>query len=211
VSVPDIGAVRPERYWVVPIARALVAAVIAIIITFSANHSAVLGYILFGAFTVVTGVVIAILAFRIQPAGTERTFFFAQSIVSIVLGIVSLLTSTLDVAFLLFLVGAWAIIAGVLELYCGVRARRTLAQSRDWRFVGGVTVLFAIAAFLIPANYRDDFTGPDGVARSITASTILVGALGVYTAIVCVYLVIGGLSLKWASQRSIDTAPQGGN
>jgi hypothetical protein len=43
------------------------------------------------------------------------------------------------------------------------------------------------------------FTGPDGVARELTASVIVVGALGAYWVIIGVYLVIAAFSLKWAS------------
>ena len=64
-------------------------------------------------------------------------------------------------------------------------------------------MLFAIAVLFIPVDYSQAITIPDKVVPNLTASTILVGALGAYAAIVAVYLVIAGLSLKWA-QHPVD-------
>ena len=61
-----------------------------------------------------------------------------------------------------------------------------------------LTVLLAVVVLVIPADYVQPFTGPDGVARELTASIIIVGVLGAYWAILGIYLVIAGLSLKWA-------------
>jgi hypothetical protein len=53
---------------------------------------------------------------------------------------------------------------------------------------------------LVPAGLEQQFTGPDHVERVLTASVFVVGLLGAYSAILGVYLVIGGLSLRWAGQ-----------
>ena len=214
MSVPDApvvdGVVVPSgRYWLVFIVRALVAAVVALAITFSADHSALLGFRLFGAFGVVAGLVAIVSSWRVLEHGIARSFLLAQGIVSVVLGAIALVTSGGSVAYLLFLFGAWAVFTGVLELYVGIRSRRRrVIQSRDWIFAGGITLLFAVGILLIPASYADHFTGPDGVARVLTASVIADGLFGAYTAILAVYLVIAGLSLKWGTGRTAD-APSG--
>jgi hypothetical protein len=51
---------------------------------------------------------------------------------------------------------------------------------------------------LVPADFTQVFTGPDDVERELTASVIVVGLIGAYWAIVGLFLVIAGLSLKWA-------------
>jgi hypothetical protein len=131
-------------------------------------------------------------------------------VVSAVLGVVALVTSGGAVAYFLFLLGAWAVFTGALELYVGIRSRRRSAGlARDWIFAGGLTVLFAIATLLVPASFSDHFVGPDGVARDLTAAIMVVGLFGAYTAILAVYLVIAGLSLKWGTQRSAVPAAEG--
>jgi hypothetical protein len=68
--------------------------------------------------------------------------------------------------------------------------------------IGGLTVLLAVAFLLVPPGFDQQFTGPDGVERSLTASVVTVGIFGAYAAIVAVLLVIGGLSLKWGADES---------
>jgi uncharacterized membrane protein HdeD (DUF308 family) len=202
VSVPDATQVRDARYWVVPIARAVVALAIAVTITFSQDHSATVGFLTFGAFGVLSGLVLAGLGVASMSPSTERSFFIAQGIVTIAAGIAAFATLSTGTPVLLFIVSAWAAITGFLELYSGVRSRRRLAQGRDWVFAGALTAVFAVAVLLIPAGYEQSFIGPDKIERVLTASVILVGAIGAYAAILGVYLAIAGLSLKWGTQSS---------
>jgi len=206
VSVPDAAAVpgsatRNSRYWIVFLLRAVVALVVGFTITFSANHSTLVGYIAFGAFALVSGLV-AIFATTRLERGIERTLAFVQAALGIVAGVVALLLTGGGVSFLLFLVSAWAVISGFLEIYTGIRARRNRSEGRDWLFAGILTAIFAIIVLLIPASFDDRYTGPDGVARSITASVLLVGFFGAYAAILGVYTAIAAFSLKWGTQRA---------
>jgi hypothetical protein len=112
----------------------------------------------------------------------------------------------------LVLVTAWAALTGFLELYIGFRTRGRHGASRDWIFIGALTVVLAVVVLLVPPGFEEQFTGPDGVARVLSASVIVVGILGAYGAITAVYLIIGGLSLKWAPPVATlagDTAPSG--
>jgi uncharacterized membrane protein HdeD (DUF308 family) len=215
VSVPDApvvgqAAVPSRRYWLVFLVRAAVAAVIALLITFSADHSALLGFRVFGSFALVSGLIAMFAGWRILEPGVARSFLLAQGVVSAVLGIVALATTGGAVAYFLFLLGAWAVFTGALELYVGVRSRRRSAGlARDWIFAGGLTLLFAIVTLLIPASFSDRFVGPDGVARDLTAAVVVVGLFGAYAAILAVYLAIAGLSLKWGTQQSAVSAAEG--
>jgi uncharacterized membrane protein YhaH (DUF805 family) len=141
-AVPSGTAQSRSRYWLVPIARAAVAAVAAVVITFSQDHSAALGLTVFGAFA---------------------------------------------------LLSALAVFAGSGSLTSDRVAQHT----------------FVAQAFLaVPQGLDQQFTGPDGVERSLTASIVAVGVFGAYAAIVAVLLVIGGFSLKWGTDSSGRTAPE---
>ena len=184
--------------WYVPLARALPALVLAVVITFNADHSASLGLLTFGVYAVVTGAVLVASALRLGSKGVVRTVTFAQGILSVLAGVVSLALPFGGLPFFVFLLTTFAAITGFLELYLGLRSRGRSSSSRDWVFVGGLTALLAIGVLLVPPGYAqpyavDDFEG------LLTASTIVVGALGAYWAILGVYLVIAGLSLRWAA------------
>jgi hypothetical protein len=49
------------------------------------------------------------------------------------------------------------------------------------------------------------------VERQLTASIIFVGFIGAYGAILAVYLVIAGLSLKWADRPVAASAAESGS
>jgi cation transporter-like permease len=65
--------------------------------------------------------------------------------------------------------------------------------------VGGLTVLLGILALVFPPNFVEHYNAPgDGGARVLNTSVMMVGALGVYAALVAVYLTIAAFSLRWA-------------
>jgi uncharacterized membrane protein HdeD (DUF308 family) len=195
--------------WYVPIARAVPAVIFAIVITFSADHSASLGLVTFGLFGLVSGAVILVAALRSPRAGVERPLLLVQGGLAIVAGAASLAVPGAGLPYLVFVLTAFAVVTGFLELYLGLHGRRA-GYGRDRIFLGALTVLLAIAVFLVPPGFVQSFTGPDGVARALTASVIVVGLLSAYWAIAGVYLVIAGLSLKWGAEPRSTAAEKVG-
>ncbi|MCU1405286.1 MAG: hypothetical protein JWQ43_1589 [Glaciihabitans sp.] len=203
------NTVTGGAYWFVPLCRALPAAALAILITFNQNHSPSLGLLAFGIFAVISGIVVALFSHRTLAAGVERSVFLAHGAISLLAGVIAFAMTGGGLAFFMFLVSGWAILTGFLELYAGIRSRGRSFASRDWIFIGALTVAFAVVLLVIPPDLRDEFTGSNGVSGVLSSSIIAVGLLGAYGAIVAVYLIIGGLSLKWAASP-VTSAPQDG-
>lgn len=188
--------------WIAPLLRAVPAIALAIVVTFSADHSATLGLVTFGAFALLSGAVVVAFALR-QDAGITRTLSLVQGALGVIAGVAALAVTGGGVPYLVFVVSTWAVATGFIELYLGLRARRSTsadasAVSRDLIFAGALTVVLAIIVLVLPPDFSQPFTGPDGVARELTASVIIVGLLGAYWAVLGVFLVIAALSLKWA-------------
>ncbi len=181
-----------HRYWPVPIIRALPALLATIVITFSQDHSAQLGLIVFGCFAIATGVLLAGFSHRRMPRGTARTLVISQGVIGVLAGVGALLLNAAGVGVFLYLVSVWAAVTGFLELYSGVRVKPGNALSRDWLIGGAMTAIMAIVFLLI---------APDPVTA--------VGLFGAYAAILGVYLIIAGLSLKWGNQTPAGD-PAGG-
>ncbi|MET1051911.1 MAG: hypothetical protein ABWX65_04655 [Mycetocola sp.] len=205
VAAATGGAVNSRsRYWLVPVARAAVAAVAGVVITFSGDHSPWLGLSVFGGFAVLTALVEIILgSVRLSSDRVSRGTFLVQAIVTLLAGVVALVlapSSGLPAFFAIVLI--WALLTGALELYSGFRLRGRSPLARDWTTIGGLTVLLAVAFLLVPPGLDQQFTGPDGIERSLTASVVTVGIFGAYAAIAAVLLVIGGLSLKWGTDAA---------
>ncbi len=186
-------------YWPLPIARAVPAAALAIVITFSADHSARLGLLVFGAFAVATGMIVTVFAVRRLGVSGVRPTLIAQGIVSIVFGLAALVATSGGVPAFFLVVSGWAAITGALELYSGARTRGRFAASGDWFIVGGITVVTALVFVLLPPDFRQEFVGEERVSGVLDSSIVGVGLLGAYAAIVAVFLVIAGLSARWGT------------
>ncbi|MFF2272669.1 HdeD family acid-resistance protein [Agromyces sp. NPDC058136] len=181
----DASPERPQ-YWVVPVVRGLLAIAPAVVITFSPNHSPELGLLVFGIWAVVSGLVVGALGLRLLGGRGIRSLFAINAVVTVAAGLLALSVPG-GLPFLLYLVSVWAAVTGFVELYAGLRSRGRTAAARDWIAVGAFTAVLAIVFLLLP---------PDAVTA--------VGLLGGYLVILGVFLVIGGLSLKWAANQTAD-------
>ena len=184
--------------WYVPLARAIPAIALAIVITFSADHSSRLGLVTLASFTLIVGAVLLTASIMSPHRGIARSFTITQSVVTLATAVAAFVATGGGQAYFVFLLTAFAALTGFLELYLGLRSRGRDASSRDWVFVGGLTALLALIVLLVPPGFSQPYTGPDGIDRELTASIVVVGLLGAYWAILGVYLVIAAFSLKWS-------------
>ena len=172
-------------YWGVPVARAIPAFVVAAYLTFTENHSSQVGLFVFGAFAVVTAVLVGPLSARFIQAKVTRNLFIAQAVVAFVIGVVALVFNAGGVPFFLYIVTLFAALTGFIELYAGLRSRNATNESerlpaKEWIAAGAFTGILALVFLIVPLDI-------------VTA----VGLFGGYAVILGIYLVIGGLSLRW--------------
>lgn len=174
------------RYWSVPLARAVVALVVGIVVTFSADHSAAFGLTVFAGFAMVSGVLGAVLH-AARVSGRVRTLLVASSAVDVFAGVaaVLLLLTGPSLGGFVYLVALWGVFSGVAEYLAG-RVGRTdqvaAAAARDWSRVGAATALFGVLFAILPPH-----------------PVVSVGLLGAYTVMLGVFLGIAAFSLKWAA------------
>jgi uncharacterized membrane protein HdeD (DUF308 family) len=197
-----------ERFWTLPLLRAVPAAAIALAVTFTADHSPVVGYVALGSFLAASGLILLLGALRLLERGTSRNLFLAQAALMLVGGLITLGSFRAELALLLFLTSALLGASGILELVAGLLARGATSAARDWIFVGALTALFAIGVLFIPVDFSQSIVLEGKSVPDLTASVILVGAIGAYAAVIAVYLVIAGLSLKWAQQPADAAASE---
>lgn len=178
-------------YWGVPVARAIPLIVTALVITFSPNHSSQVGLLAYGVLAILTGLIVALLSWRTVEVKSTRVVFLVQGIVSVVIGALALGFNGGGLGFFLFCATMNSAIGGFLELYAGLKAGKNPA-GRDWAVVGALTVVFALVLIFFP-----------------TDPVFAVGMLGAYCAVVGLFLVIGGLSLRWGTHAPVAaTGPE---
>lgn len=184
----ESAAASRSPYWGVPVARAIPALLTGLLITFLANHSSQIGLLAFGAYSLTSGLLIAVLSLRTMPRSTSRSLFVLQGIVMAVAGILALAQNSFPLAFLFYLVSVSSAIAAMLELYGGIRARGTNPAAKDWIVVGSATAVLALSFLLLPLT-----------------AVVAVGLLGAYGIMLGIFLLIAGLSLRWGTTPNPTT------
>ncbi len=196
-----------SAYWPLPVSRAIPAAVLGIVITFSPNHSASFGLSVFGVFALVSGALTMVIVRRRFELSPLSRVLVASGAVTVAGGAVALasalLTAPVGVSSLLVVVAAWAAASGALDAYVGLRARRSHPASTDWIVTGVLTLALAVVLIGIPPGFRQEFVGEQSVSGALDAAVVAVGVIGAWAILVAVFLAIAGLSAKWHPRETL--------
>jgi hypothetical protein len=159
--------------------RAVVVAVLAVVVTFSADHTPSFGLAVFGVFAVVQGVTVAAGARDFAVSRVGRMLVVLRGVVLVVVGAVSVsLVGGATIGMLLSVEIAGFLVAGALEVLAGLRRADASPASRDLVTVGGLELLVGVMlAILLPD------------------SIFAVGVLSAWGAVVAVYLGIAAVSI----------------
>jgi uncharacterized membrane protein HdeD (DUF308 family) len=144
--------------------------------------------LLFGAFAVVDGVLALAVASRGETP--TRGAILARGIVSLIAGVLVLLMPDISGLALLFVIGVWAIAAGILEVATAIRMRKEIEHEWLLGFEGILSILFGVALLISPL-----------------AGAIVLGVwVGAYALIVGIMLVTTALQLRSHQQRALTAA-----
>jgi uncharacterized membrane protein HdeD (DUF308 family) len=174
------------RYWSVPLARAVVALAVGVVVTFSADHTPSFGLAVFGGFALVSGLIGAVLH-AARVAGRARGLLLASAAIDVLAGVaaVLLLSTAPTLGGFVYLIALWGVFSGASEFFAGRAGgadAKLAAAARDWRLVGGATALFGLLFAVLPPH-----------------PIVSVGLLGAYAVVLGVFLGIAAFSLKWAA------------
>lgn len=102
--------------------------------------------LVFGVYAIVDGVAALVAAARgRQLAGGSRGWLVLEGLLGIAAGIVALLWPGITALALLWVIAAWAVLTGVLEIVAAVRLRRVL--DNEWLVVvAGILSIWAGAS-----------------------------------------------------------------
>lgn len=192
---------RVVAAWIAQLARGVLALGLGISITLTLEHSPLFGLLTFGSFAVLTGAVLLLASLRSAYAGRMRPAFLVQALATLAAGIVAFAVPTGGVAFLAVLVGAWAIVTGLLEGASGILMRSALPLARDWIITGALTVVLGVVAVALPPDFVQAFSGEKGNSGTLTSSVILIGVIGAWAILVGVLQVISAITVR--SDRSV--------
>lgn len=137
------------HWWALAL-RGVVAILFGIVAVATPGLTLAIIVLLFGVYALIDGIVAIVTAIRAAHGHRRWGAFLVEGIVGIVAGLVALFVPVVALAFLIYLVGAWAIITGVLEITAAMRLRQHVPG--EWLLIltGIVSIIFGIAVFAAP-------------------------------------------------------------
>jgi len=106
--------------------------------------------LLFGVWAFVSGIATLIAAARVGRAGESWGALLLEGLLDIAVGAVALLWPASTALAIVWLIGAWAIVIGVLELVSAIRLRKTINHEWALGLAGVVSIALGLLMFYRP-------------------------------------------------------------
>ena len=104
----------------------------------------------FGAYALADGVFALLAVARQHETGRQRWALLLEGIVSIAAGAVAFLWTGITALALVYIVAAWAVVTGILELVAAIRLRDEI-KGEVWLALSGVlSIVFGVLVALFP-------------------------------------------------------------
>ena len=193
IAIVDLDALA--RNWWAILLRGVAAVLFGLVTVVAPDISLRALVLLFGAFAFVDGILAIVSAIR-RHEGSERWgMLLLEGVSGVAVGVMTVLWPGITAFALLYLIAAWALATGVLEIAAAIRLRKALTD--DWLlFLTGIaSVALGVLLVLFPG------AGALAVVLWIGAYAFVSGAL----------LIALGLRLhSWArvERRHVTIAPE---
>jgi uncharacterized membrane protein HdeD (DUF308 family) len=173
---------RKTSMWLLAL-RGVIAIVFGVLAILWPGVTLVALALLFGAYVLVNGVITIVAAFRRQPDAARRTAMVISGLLGVAAGVIALVWPAITALALVVIVGAWAVVTGMLEIWAATRL------PGQWLplVVGIATMVIGILVLVRP--------GIGAVALALT--------VGVYAIIAGVLM----LAESWRIHRSMTGTP----
>ena len=108
--------------------------------------------VFFGAYMLVDGIFAIVAAVRAAGEQARWGLMLLEGILGVVVGLVAFFWPGLTALALLYLIAAWAIVTGIMEIAAAIRLRREMVG--EWALIlgGALSVLFGVLLVVIPAR-----------------------------------------------------------
>ena len=108
--------------------------------------------VFFGAYMLVDGIFAIVAAVRAAGEEARWWLMLLEGILGVVVGLVTFFWPGLTALALLYLIAAWAIVTGIMEIAAAIRLRREMLG--EWALIlgGALSVLFGVLLVVIPAR-----------------------------------------------------------
>lgn len=140
------------RNWWVMLLRGLAAILFGILAFVWPGITLLVLVIFYGAYALVDGVFAIVAAFS-DNVGKERWWvLFLEGLLGIAAGIVAFLWPGLTAFALVYVIAAWAIVTGVLEIVAAIRLRQEIEGEWFFALSGVASIIFGVLMAIWPAT-----------------------------------------------------------
>jgi uncharacterized membrane protein HdeD (DUF308 family) len=168
------------------------------LLAFSHPGAITLGLVLlFGAYAFISGVAAIVSAARRERAGASWGALLAEGILGVAVAVIAVLWPASAALAFVWVIGAWAIMTGALEIATAVRLRKVIEHEWTLGLAGAISIAFGLLMLF----------------RPVIGGLALVFWLGGYAFVIGILLVVLGFKLRGIQsqlQRGGDLPLTGG-
>ena len=149
MPIPIVDVDTLSRNWWIVLLRGLAGICFGIITFIAPAISLAILVLVWGAYALADGILALVTAIRRR--GEDRWWvFFVEGLVGIAAGVLTLIWPGLTAIALLYLIAAWAIVTGALEIAAAIRLRKVIANEWLLGLSGIASLGFGILLILFP-------------------------------------------------------------
>ena len=182
-----MGTRLARNWWTVAL-RGAIAIIFGLAALFWPNITLTALIFIFAAFVLVSGVLLAIAAFRDGLNHTHGWLMLLEGVIGIAIGIMAFVWPGITALVLLYIIAAWAIVTGVLEIIAAIQVRKEIQNEWLLAIAGIASILFGILLLVWP------IAGALAILWIIAAYAIIFGVL---------LLILAFRLRNWGTERSI--------
>lgn len=147
MRVPVIDLDSLSHNWWVVVLRGLAGMTFGLVTFFAPGISLAALVLVFGAYAFADGVLAIISAIRRERPGERWVLLLLEGIAGIAAGVVTLLWPGITALVLLYVIAAWALVTGVLEIAVAIRLRKAIKG--EWLLILSGILSVALGVMLV--------------------------------------------------------------
>ena len=179
---------RLARNWLTVALRGAIAIIFGLAALFWPDITLTALIFIFAAFVLVSGVLLAIAAFRDGLTHTHGWLMLLEGAIGIAVGIMAFIWPGITALVLLYLIAAWAIVTGVLEIIAAIQVRKEIQNEWLLAIAGIASVLFGVLLLV----------------WTLAGALAILWIIGAYAIIFGILLLILAFRLRsWGTERRI--------
>ena len=190
VTVVDVGTLA--RNWWVVLLRGIAGILFGLATFFAPGISLAALVLVFGAFAFADGILAIITAIRRRGSSNRWWMMLLHGLVGVAVGVVTFIWPDITALVLVYLIAAWALVTGGLEIAAAIRLRKVISD--EWLLI--LSGLAAVALGIVLVFFPE----PGALA--------LVLLIGAYALVSGVLLIALAFRLRsWLRSGSLQIAP----